>query len=548
MMFPTEIIDRPASWSIVESEPLPANIQSLLDDIAAGHPDKLLWRAIEGSGDVLSYTEFQRLSIVCAHNLRSIGVVRGSHVGLMMPNSSAFLVTWIALCRLGAVGVMINTASTTSELKRIIRETDVRHLVIDRQYLAAYEGLPQGSGLGKAHLVLHGPSDPAIPAPPAIDWSELVQGMPDQSLDFPPVTLDDIAGILFTSGSSGVPKGCMLSHRYWLTLGKARAVLGPAPDSVLVDTPMFYMGSLWKILMGIYNGATLNVAPRLTLSRLIDRLVDNKIEFCTVTAPAAKLAPDPKLKDSSLKWLTTYGLAKEMHEGIEKLFGVPVREIYGMTEVGSVLSMPVEDDSMVGSGSCGRPVPFRRCKLMLDGKEVPDGSPGELWVAGAGLFSGYYRNPDATEASFEGEWFKTGDLFRRDEHGYYYMLGRIKDVIRRGGENIAAAEVELAVTAIAGVLEVAAVPVPDPLRGEEVKVVIARAPTEAGAQLAPARIIIESRKTLSAFKVPRYVEITDDPLPKTASSKIDKVKLKAEAAVVAPHVYDALRTNSEESK
>jgi crotonobetaine/carnitine-CoA ligase len=234
-----------------------------------------------------------------------------------------------------------------------------------------------------------------------------------------------------------------------------------------------------------------------------------------------------------------------MHEGIEKLFGVPVREIYGMTEVGSVLSMPVEDDSMIGSGSCGRPVPFRRCKLMFDGREVPDGSPGELWVAGPGLFSGYYRNSEATEASFEGEWFRTGDLFRRDANGYYYMLGRIKDVIRRSSENIAAAEVELAVTAVDGVLEAAAVPVPDSFRGEEVKVVVARAPNEAGDGLTPRKIIEECKKVLSAFKVPRYVEIYDESLPKTASSKIDKVRLKAEASRITPAIYDATQDKAE---
>jgi acyl-coenzyme A synthetase/AMP-(fatty) acid ligase len=209
-----------------------------------------------------------------------------------------------------------------------------------------------------------------------------------------------------------------------------------------------------------------------------------------------------------------------------------------MTEIGSALSMPVDDTSMVGSGSCGLPTPFRRCKIVVDGKEVPAGVAGELWVAGPGLFSGYYKNPEATAASFEGEWFKTGDLFSRDESGYYFMLGRIKDVIRRSGENISAVEIELAVNAIDGVLETAAIPVADPLRGEEVKVVVSRAPGDSGTRLTAEVIVQACQRALSPFKIPRYVEFVDT-IPKTPTGKIDKNVLKGAATVAGPGVYDA---------
>jgi acyl-CoA synthetase (AMP-forming)/AMP-acid ligase II len=533
--------ERPAIWSVIEEERLPVNLHSLLDETAAKYPDRTFWHSIDGDQFVLTYDEFRRLSVICAQKFRQLGLGKGKHVALMLPNAPAFMIAWFALCRLGAVGVMVNTASTPSELDRIIRQTDIEFLVIDQQYLGAYLDLPIGSRLTQENVILHHRTTSLGSLPSFTEWASLIEGEEEHD-DLPQVMADDVAAIMFTSGSSGVPKACMLSHQYWLTLAKARLVIGPPLASVMADTPMYYMGCLWKILMGIYSSAVIHVAPRLSLSRLADRIVDNNVEFCTVTAPAAKLSADPRLKKSSLKWVTTYGLAKELHAGIEERFGVPVREIYGMTEVGSALSMPVEDRSMIGSGSCGRPALFRRCKIMMDGKEIRDGSPGELWVAGPGLFSGYYRNQEATKASFEGEWFKTGDLFRRDEAGYYYMLGRIKDVIRRGGENISASEVELTVTAIDGVLEAAVIPVPDAFRGEEVKVVVARAPNELGSQLTAEQILHTCRQVLSAYKVPRYVEFME-ALPKTPSSKIDKVKLKVSASNVSAQVYDATMHN-----
>lgn len=526
---------RPAAWAIIENQPLPPSIAALLDGAAATHPDRTFWKTIEGDGTSLSYAQFARLTRVCAHHLRAAGVRKGTHVAVMLPNVAGFLISWIALCRLGAVAVMINTSSTSAELAPMLQSTDARFLLIDAAYLNTYSELPAGSRLQVGRLFVHGPSGPQETQPAATDFDTLLQG--EAQLAEQAVSLDDIASIQFTSGSSGVPKACMLSHRFWLTLGKARSCLGPAPRRMLIDSPMFYMGPLWRVMMSIYCGTTIFVAQKFSLSRLFDRIVEHGIETCAVTYPVAKLEPDPRLLQSSLKWLTTYGLSRELHTGMEKMFGVPVREIYGMTEVGSVLSMPVDDISMVGSGSCGLPVPFRRCRIVLDGKDVEVGSAGELWVAGSGMFSGYYGNPQASQDAFEGEWFKTGDLFKRDQDGYYYMLGRIKDVIRRSGENISAAEIELTVNAIDGVLEAAAVPVPDPLRGEEVKIVVARSPGASGAHLSAQAIVEACQAALSPFKVPRYVQFLD-VMPKTPTGKIDKPSLKNMTAIAAD-VFDA---------
>jgi len=523
-------------WSNVEETPLPANIASLLDDVAAKHPERTLWQGIDGDDTELSYAEFGRQSRRLANRFHAIGVRKGTHVALVLPNVAGFFLSWVALCRLGAVAVMVNTSSTSAELARMLKGTAVEFLVIDQQYLHVYEAISEGSRLADGHVIVHGAA--AMPSTTSIvAWSTLLEG-PAADVLVPEVGLDDIASIQFTSGSSGVPKACMLSHRYWLTLGKARCCIGPTPERMLIDSPLFYMGPLWRIVMALYSGATLYVAPRYSLSRLFERIVDYRIDFCSVTYPVAKLQDDPRLANSSLKWLSTYGLSKDLHVGLEKRFGVPVREIYGMTEVGAALAMPVDDTSMVGSGSCGKPAPFRRLKIVEDGHEVPEGTAGELWISGPAMFSGYYGNPEATEAAFEGEWFKTGDLFRRDANGYYFMLGRIKDIIRRSGENISAAEIELTVNAVEGVLEAAAIPVPDPLRGEEVKIVISRAPGQSGDRLTHEMVHQACRDVLSPFKVPRYVEFVAS-LPKTPTGKIDKNCLKRVENLIGDGVYDA---------
>ena len=169
-----------------------------------------------------------------------------------------------------------------------------------------------------------------------------------------------------------------------------------------------------------------------------------------------------------------YGAPRDLHARIEQRFDVVAREAFGMTEVGPARFMPIEATDMVGSGACGVPSPFRECKVIDgSGNEVAPGEVGELCIRGRGILLGYYNNPSATESAFLDGWFRTGDAFRRDERGYFYIQGRYKDMIRRSAErNIAAREVEAVLNGLNEVGESAAVPVPDAIRGEEVKAYI----------------------------------------------------------------------------
>jgi crotonobetaine/carnitine-CoA ligase len=200
--------------------------------------------------------------------------------------------------------------------------------------------------------------------------------------------------------------------------------------------------------------------------------------------------------------------------------------------------MPIERVDKVGSGSCGLPCPFRECRIVgEDGQPVPQGEIGELQIRGPGIMLGYYNNPEATAEALRDGWFSTGDLFRQDEEGFFSIVGRKKDMIRRSGENIAAREVETVLAAAPGVAEVAVVGVPDPLRGEEVKAYLRLKEGVAADRQVLDGIVAAAQAGLAPFKVPRFYAFVED-FPRTASLKIAKPRITAGVADLRAGAFD----------
>ncbi len=342
------------------------------------------------------------------------------------------------------------------------------------------------------------------------------------------VDRDDLMNIQYTSGTTGFPKGCMQPQLYWLTMGRVAAHRdGLELKNILIAQPFFYMDPQWLTLMAMEQGGTTFVAAQPSISRFMDWIHRHQIHFCIFPELVYRQPPRPDDGRSALRRIATYGHTKAIHADLERRFNVVAREGFGMTEVGSALSVPFEATHMVGSGVCGVPSAFRECRVVDErGRDVKQGAIGELVIRGPGIFKGYYKKPEANRAAFFGEWFRTGDLFVQDRRGYFTIVGRLKDMIRRSGENIAAREVEAALVAIAGIEDAAAVPVRDPERGEEVKAYIVLKPGYTPDTITPELILGEAAKSLAAFKVPRYLEYVAD-LPRTPSQKIKKDVLKA---------------------
>ena len=519
----------------IEAQALPPNVWSLLDEAASAMPDQLLWDFFD-HGEQATYAEVRERVKRLAAGLFVRGVSRRTVVALMIPNVPAWPTTWFALARLGATVVPLNVRYTSRELHYVLKDSEARHLIVHEDYLPVARQALGGLGISPEQVFVVGAQASEGPE----RWEDILAG---GRMDILPDELpgrDDLLNIQYTSGTTGMPKGCMLTHRHWLTCGKVNARRdGHGYRRILASTPFFYMDPQWLLLMTIFQRATLYVAERQSATNFMGWVRRHRIEFCLFPELLLKQPPSPEDANNALIRVNIYGLRRARHADLERRFDVVAREAFGMTELGSAMFMPMEAEDMVGSGSCGIPSPFRECRIVDEsGRALPDGEVGELQVRGPGMMLGYHNNPAANDDAFDGDWFRTGDLFRRDERGYYYIVGRLKDMIRRSGENIAAREIEEVLLSLGEVAEAAAVAVQDDSRGEEVKVCLVLQPGLDSSHLTPEQVLLHCRANLASFKVPRYVAYCGG-LPKTPSGKIAKATLLSAPDPLAG-VYDGV--------
>nr|WP_275448354.1 class I adenylate-forming enzyme family protein [Mesorhizobium sp. IRAMC:0171] len=518
----------------VEKMPLPSNLAELIDAAAKAAPDRDVWNFFE-TGERETYDGLRRRVNYLAAQLQKHGVTKGRHVGVMLPNIPAMPLTWLALAKVGAVMVPVNTAYKERELAYVLLNSEAEFLIIHDDYLPRLEGAREHHGVAipqEMTYVFGGSSA-------YTRWEELADGRLESFEPAAKVQPNDLLNIQYTSGTTGFPKGCMLTQQYWLVSGHSNAHRdGRRYENLLASTPFFYMDPQWLLLMTIIQRGTLFVAQRQSTSRFMTWVREHKINFCLLPWILYKEPQQPDDDRNSIVRANIYGVPRAIHAEIEQRFGLKAREAFGMTELGPTLFMPIEASDMVGSGSCGLPAPFRECRLVDEyGNEVDVGEPGELLVRGKGMLLGYYRNPEATAESMPDGWFRTGDLFRKDHNGFYTIIGRRKDMVRRSGENIAAREVEAVLNAFPYVSESAIIGVPDERRGEEVKayIVVKQGVEETDGLLV--EIVRHCEEQLAAFKVPRFYEFRKE-FPRTGSAKIAKHLLRSEDKDLRSGAFD----------
>lgn len=492
-------------------------------------------------GERASYSEMDRRSNSCARALRMFGVCKGDRVGVMLPNRVEFPILWFALAKIGAVMAPIDMYSTPREVEFVLSDIQAKFAVIDEAawpVFSAMEHWPQD--LAKEGVLLVGQ-----PCRIGTTLYELVKGVDESSIDAD-VCPGDLLTIYHTSGTTGFPKGCMLTHDYWGLCSYAYAYVDRQPYRRHLSwaSPAY---SYWPhiFLKSYRQGSTLYLAQhtlyltqQMEESRFLEWIEEYRVEWCALPR---RIAKGVKKVPKCLKQVSQYdGWSTDTVREFREKFGVRSNYPYGMTEIGVGIQMPRDIEGMDETGSLGIRSPFRTLRLVKDdGSPASVGETGELWVKGRGLFKGYWNKPKANAERFEGEWFKTGDLLRRDELGFYWFVGRQKDMIRRSADNIAANEVEAIICEIPGIAAAAAVPVPDEKWGQEIKLCVELKRGVTPADLPVERILAHARARLTAFKVPRYIGFTHS-LPRTTSS--NKVLKRELTAINDPleGTYDAV--------
>lgn len=476
-------------------------------------------------GERATYSEMDRSSNKYAHALRAFGVRKRDSIGVMLPNRIAFPILWFAIAKLGAVMVPINMRYTPREIEYVLSDTQAKFAVVDESAMSVFSAMePWPQHLARQRVILVG--QPSSGTTAALDE---LKGVGD-SLVEEDILPDDLLNIQYTSGTTGFPKGCMLTHDYW-GLRSYQGVCGDGEpyQRYLSAQPFFYADPQEHLLRSYRQGGTLYLAPSISSTRFVGWVKQHRIDWCMFHELVARHAEAADEDGATcLKQSLTWGCSPDTQRKLRERFRVRTQDAYGMTEIGFGTQMPNDVDGMGESGSVGIRAPFRNLRLMNDdGTATPAGEVGELWVSGRGILKGYWNSPEATAASFEGEWFKTGDLLRRDELGFHWLVGRKKDMIRRSSENIAAREVEAVIREIPEIADVAAVPVGDDKRGEEVKICVELKEGLTPGDLPVSRILEHARARLAVFKVPRYIAFIP-LLPRTTSSnKVLKRELMA---------------------
>ncbi len=485
------------------------------DAVFAAFPEAPSW----------TYRAFRDRVVRAAIGLQRIGVRQGDHVLVWLPNGPAVLTVLVAVNYIGAVVVPINTAYKGALLEHVVANSDARFMV------AHAELAPRLAEIRTERvetLVLDGGEAPPLAGIRQLSFDAL------EPLDGALAPLDrpiepwDTQSIIYTSGTTGPSKGVLSSYMHaWSSVGPETWTCVTPADRFLINLPMFHIGGIFITHAMLCAGGSIAVVERFSTDRFWDEVrgTGATIVFLLgvmagflMQRPAEAHDRDHPLRKAFLVPFTQGAL------GFAERFGVETYTLFNMTEIATpTFSEPFP----CKPGACGRARPGVDIRLVdANDCEVPQGSIGEMilrtdrpWA----MNHGYHGNPEATARAWRNGWFHTGDAFQIDPDGDYVFVDRLKDAIRRRGENISSAEVEAELLAWPGVREAAAVAVPGDGGEDEVLAVIALEPGAAPPDMA--ELIAFLARRMAYFMVPRYVRVMSE-LPKTPTAKIQKNLLR----------------------
>ncbi|PWA12043.1 acyl-CoA synthetase [Pueribacillus theae] len=507
-------------------------LSDILERTSRRMPEKF---ALAYGEERLTYAQLEERVNQTAHAFIQDGLKKGTMVAVLSKNSLDFCVVNFALARIGAVMVPINYMLNVDEVSYILQHAKITSFIASLEYAPLLDkAIQQNDPQIKKRYLMDVKADTRLPA--ILQHWELLsnkrQGMPTELVEAS-LNDDDLAHVLYTSGTESKPKGVMLTHSNLISEYVSCIVDGgmASSDVFIHALPLFHSAQLHCFLgPSIYLGASGIILDQANPELILETIEKEQATqlFCPPTVWISLLRhPDFDKRDLSSLQKCYYGAAimprEILKELSERLPQAKFWNFYGQTEVAPLATVLQPEDQLRKLGSAGKPSLNVQTKIVDDdGNEVPPGQVGEIVHRTSHAMKGYLHDPEKTAEAFKGGWFHSGDLGVMDEEGYLTIVDRKKDMIKTGGENVSSREVEEAIYEFPGVSEVAVISVPDPYWIEAVTAIIV--PKE-GANLQKEDILSFCKEKLAGFKVPKLIEFTDS-LPKNPSGKVLKRTLR----------------------
>lgn len=509
----------------------------LLSDRARLTPDREALLELE-TGRRFSYAALNERANRLANFMRNeFGIQAGDRVSILAHNSVAYLDLFYGLAKIGAILAPLNWRLVARELSYIVNDCRPKVLICGPEFAGVLAEM-RGSIDVPAFVSL---DDAEVPG--ARDYASGLAGASASEPPRPPLTAESPYSILYTSGTTGQPKGAIIPHRQvlWNCINTVISWGLGENDVSPVFTPLFHAGGLFAFMTPLlYAGGRIILSQGFDVSESLRVITE---EGCTVILGVPTLfqmwrdAPEFAEADFSHVHFFISGGAPcppSLIEAWRREKGVVFRQGYGLTEVGPNCFSMTDEESVPKTGFVGKPIFHSKMKLIdEDGQEVGAGTIGELAISGPHVCSGYWENPKATANALRDGWFHTGDMAERDEDGFYRIVGRFKDMIISGGENVYAAEVEAVFCAHPAVAEAALIGQPDEKWGEVGLMVVV---LEKGRAVTAEELTAFCRERLARYKVPKRVEFIT-ALPTSPYGKVIKSELRAQFLdeAMAPH-------------
>lgn len=520
-------------------------ITSVYERLAASAtqwPDRPLLNVLPSTASVyaidsseLTYAGVLSEADALADKFSQAGYGCGMRVALLFENRPVFFSLFLAFNKLGVSVVPLNPDLRVAEFEYLIGHAEPALVVAIASRVDELRTSVNASGIDAPVITLDDP----IPAPRANAVVAKVLNGEEQE-----------AAVLYTSGTTGSPKGCVLPNSYYLLAGVWYSELGgiaaldDSGERMITPLPIFHMNAMAVSFMAMLTiGGCLTVLDRFHPTTWWADVKASKSTCLHYLGVMPSMLMGAKAgtadKDHSVRFGFGAGVDPKLQAGFESRFGFPLVEAWAMTETGAGAVIAASThDRLIGQSCLGKPTDDLACRLIDDnGNEVAHGQPGELLVrrsgdnARYGFFSHYYKNEKATEEAWQGGWFHTGDLVRKDEHGNMFFVDRKKNVIRRSGENIAAVEVESVLMRHPAIQAAGVAAVPDELRGDEV---FACLRVDSPSKELAIEIVNWGLTQMAYYKVPGYIAFIDQ-LPLTATQKIQRAELKKQALALVEH-------------